>query len=493
MKAKKFLISFLMTFIMPSCAFFKEGSYTRENEQVDDILEDSQTADGDKGNTKPGSSSDKDEPKHVEPDPISVDPTQPADSDPIQPSDPQPTQPVENKVFRINFRNYDGTILSAVDVNKGLYPVYSGSEPRKPSTNTEEYIFIGWNPIITVANCDKDYYAVFESRPKKYRIKFLSDDGSLLQEEEYTFGEIPSCPDPTKESTNDTVYAFTGWEPSIVEVKNDATYVATFSSSIRKYRVTFYNRDLPVLSDKEYEYGDSLEYDGTIPTKNSLHNFGKTTNYEFVGWSRDKNNLNVNDAITELPEVTEEIAYYAVFKSDIISDFELEYSSYIDCKYRTASLFDARKYSSIANELVWTSSDTSVATVDNKGVVTPKKKGKSIITATASDGISRQCEYEVIDVDIIKVQGFYNTSGENTTIPWTKLFNLSNNDILTKPFPLTREFFIVDGDTDSFNYYCDFGFYGMAISTVKMALTIRCWAIFIPTNSRVEFYIYGGF
>lgn len=488
MKAKKFLISFLMTFIMPSCAFFKEGSYTRENEQVDDIIEDSQKIDGDKDNTKPGSSSDKDEPKHVEPDPISVDPTQPSDPQPIE-----PIQPGENVIYKITFRNYDGTILSTVDVNKGLYPVYSGSEPRKPSTNTEEYIFVGWNPIITVANCDKDYYAVFESRPKKYRIKFLSDDGSLLQEEEYTFGEIPSCPEPTKESTNDTVYTFTGWEPSIVEVKNDATYVATFSSSIRKYRVTFYNWDLSVLSDKEYEYGSPLEYEGSTPIKEKIFNYGKSTTFEFVGWSSDKNNLNVSEALTILPEVSEETSYYAVFKSDVIIDFDLEYSSYKDCKYRKVSLFDVNKYSGIANELVWTSSNTSVATVDNKGEVTPKKIGTSIITATASDGTSRQCTYEVIDVDIEVKQGFYNTSGRSKTVPWSSLFNLRDNDILTKPFPLTAEYFKVEGESDSFNYYYDDVFCGMSINTVTTARTIRCYATFLPTKTQVTFLISSGY
>ena len=46
--------------------------------------------------------------------------------------------------------------------------------------------------------------------------------------------------------------------------------------------------------------------------------------------------------------------------------------------------------------LTWNSSDPSVATIDNSGIVTGIKAGKAIITATSSNGISNSCEINIL-------------------------------------------------------------------------------------------------
>lgn len=53
------------------------------------------------------------------------------------------------------------------------------------------------------------------------------------------------------------------------------------------------------------------------------------------------------------------------------------------------------------SELVWKSTDESVATVDNKGKVTAVKKGNAIITVATKDGSkSANCEVNVVDAKI---------------------------------------------------------------------------------------------
>jgi hypothetical protein len=43
--------------------------------------------------------------------------------------------------------------------------------------------------------------------------------------------------DPTKASTAQYTYEFAGWSPVIANVTADATYKATYSSTVNEYRV----------------------------------------------------------------------------------------------------------------------------------------------------------------------------------------------------------------------------------------------------------------
>ena len=114
------------------------------------------------------------------------------------------------------------------------------TEPTLSSTYTQG-AGIGTYPIsISGAAASANYTISYTPgtltvQSKKYTVTFQNEDGTQLQSSEVEWGETPAYTGetPTKAATAQYTYTFAGWTPEIVAVTEDATYTATYSSTLR--------------------------------------------------------------------------------------------------------------------------------------------------------------------------------------------------------------------------------------------------------------------
>ena len=95
-------------------------------------------------------------------------------------------------------------------------------------------------------------------------------------------------------------------------------------------------------------------------------------------------------------------------------------------------------------KVTYSSSDKTVASVDEKGVVTAHKKGKAVITATSDDGGKKAtCNVEVVHfTDKITMGvsgGIVNINGYITATIWATLYNNCGKNIYVERFAVESE------------------------------------------------------
>ena len=133
-------------------------------------------------------------------------------------------------------------------------------------------------------------------------IVFADEDGTELHRDTLEYGSTPVAPaDPAKAATAQYTYAFAGWSPTVASVSGDATYTATYSSTVNQYAITFENYDGTVLQSSNVAYGDMPQYLGETPIKAAIAQY----TYAFAGWT------------PTIATVAGDATYTAVFKSTI--------------------------------------------------------------------------------------------------------------------------------------------------------------------------------
>ena len=135
------------------------------------------------------------------------------------------------------------------------------------------------------------------------QVNFYDDSGSTLLKTVtvYDGGDTTyGSSNPTKASTAQYSYSFTGWSltaggaanaSALKAVVSDRNVYAAFTSTVRKYTVRFYNGTTLAQTVSEVPYGSNASYTGDTPAKTDVE---KPEDYEFTGWNPSPNGITGN-------------------------------------------------------------------------------------------------------------------------------------------------------------------------------------------------------
>lgn len=204
---------------------------------------------------------------------------------------------------KVEFKNYDGTVLQTTLLAYGDTPVYNGETPLKPKDNDFSYAFKGWDKPVEPIKGPTEYIATYQNNLNKYSVIFKNYDGTILQENNVPYGMNIEYngQTPLKESDEKFNYVFNGWDLPIEAITKDTVYTAVFTNDLKKFNVSFTNYDNSELYTTSVAYGEIATYKGTVPSKIK----DEKISYVFSGWDKP------------LEAVISDIVYQATFTSEI--------------------------------------------------------------------------------------------------------------------------------------------------------------------------------
>ncbi len=210
--------------------------------------------------------------------------------------------------YTVTFDSDGGTEIASVQVEKGK----KITKPEDPSK--EHYVFGGWyledtEWVFESDTVTKNTALTAKWTPEVYSVTLKNYDGTVLATENVSYGSLPQySATPEKPSDAQYTYAFSKWvdeagnDASLSNIDKDVTLTATFTSTLRSYKIIFKNGE-QVLKEDDVNYGTLPAAPTETPTKEADAQY----TYTFKGWDK------------EIAEVKGEATYNAEFDSTLRS------------------------------------------------------------------------------------------------------------------------------------------------------------------------------
>ena len=271
----------------------------------------------------------------------------------------------------VKFEDGSGNVISEQTVKHGE----SAIAPENP--DKEGYKFDGWDVEFSEVISDLVIKAIWK---EAYTVVFEDGFDNVLSEQIVGIGEAAEAPDtPTKEG-----YTFVKWDIPFDEVNSDLVIKAIWEKSEESG-----NDEKTDKTDNKEETDNK----GNTDNKDSNDNNNKTDNTNNTDKKDKTDNSNNNSQNTNTNSQTGNTSNNN--SSSINNDVKVTgitingISNKIAAGKKITLTASISPNNASVKDIVWSSSNTKIATVSDKGVVKIKKKtgGKSVtITATAKDG-----------------------------------------------------------------------------------------------------------
>ena len=300
--------------------------------------------------------------------------------------------------YNVKFYNEDGTLLEEKSqIEYGENVIYTGTIPIKEANQEYTYTFKDWYIInngneeqadLDFITGDTDVYARYNKTKNKYTVTFYNEDGTeTFGTSTVEYGDTAQVPDTVPEEYRNDFYV---WYTDLTCTdEDDLTDVLTDREvylGLKKYTINY------ILNEgtNNSENPETYTVEDTIILKEATRE-----GYVFDGWYENENFT--GEKVSQIgPEQTEDVILYAKWIRNEVIEITLNKTQITIEEDQTENLIATITPENATNkEVVWTSSDENVATVDGEGTVTAVGVGEATITAKTENGITATCRVTV--------------------------------------------------------------------------------------------------
>ena len=219
------------------------------------------------------------------------------------------------KEYRVQFLDYDGTVLKESMIAHGLAAV----PPAQPVR--DGFTFTGWDNVYDDIQEDVVIHAVYEKQQEAveryYKVVFIDMDGTILKEQDVKEGAAALPPTPKAPEG----YKFTGWDKEYKNIHGDTVIRAVYEKQQetvqRFHKVVFIDKDGTILKEQDVKEGA----EALPPTPKAPEG------YKFTGWDKEYKDIHGDIVIRA---VYEKNTYKVVFTDTdgtVLKEENVEYGA----------------------------------------------------------------------------------------------------------------------------------------------------------------------